>query len=243
MGSGNLLTTLSIIVPYREAEGRKRLLPCVMRYLRRDYRAAEIILVEESEEQTIFAMPEVDRVIHVRSGERFSKGRALNAGVRATDTTYLLLHDADIIAEPGYVPKVMEYLRQGYEFVRLGADVILLNDAATGRVARGITPPFDTTKDDWLGQWETFPGGSWGITRGCYNNLGGIDEKMYRQQDKAFIRVAKDMAKCLFRPEFRFVHMYHTGAKPWPEVVECMKGVRERKAENIAAENRKANKP
>jgi hypothetical protein len=139
-------------------------------------RDLEVIAVEHS------SVPEYEkacgpgvRYVHIAraSGAAFNKSRALNAGVRASRGSVVVLHDGDILVPVDYVASVLDRIGRGFEGLQPVRLLFYLGEDVTRRILHdGFALPASVQS---VG--HNYPGGSTVATRAVFEAIGGHDER------------------------------------------------------------------
>lgn len=168
---------VSFVIPHR-GEARLPLLLATLRSLagQRDV-PCECVVVEQSHVIEIRdQLPGWVRHLHQPwpRGRPFSRAAALNLGAQHAKGEMLILHDGDMCVPSGYADEVRRRVAEGFECVQLKRFVFCLSDRDTERLvsAGRFVGPRDPVRV--VANLEA--GGSLGISRDAYDQIGGMDE-------------------------------------------------------------------
>jgi glycosyltransferase involved in cell wall biosynthesis len=150
---------VTFIIPIRvDSDDRIQNFNAVLAYLDRFFRESEIIVIEDDKEKRIGAQLEQYpglKYIHIENPDRFSKSRAVNAGLLQTTGKYTIIHDADVLVHPAAIKKCIRIMERGFKHVMVPYNSVVINIAgasknelirtldisAIGYVHRGIEKP------------------------------------------------------------------------------------------------------
>ena len=135
----------------------------------------ECVLVEQSESPVVRdRLPDWVRYLHTPAPAEmpYSRSWAFNVGARAAKAPVIAFHDNDMIVPRRYAAELATIHRRGSEVMNLKRFVFYLDEAATGRVlaGEGITGAPEKVIQNLEG------GGSVGVDRDAFFDLGGFDE-------------------------------------------------------------------
>ncbi|PYT09201.1 MAG: hypothetical protein DMF60_03035 [Acidobacteria bacterium] len=138
----------------------------------------ECIVVEQSATQEVKDhLPSWVRYIHTPlpyADMPYCRSWALNVGARLAAGKVLVLHDNDMLAPADYAVNLLKQVLQGYEVVNLKRFIFYLNECHTRSVFSGKA---GLTVEASLSVVQNLEaGGSIGITRRAYDQIGGVDE-------------------------------------------------------------------
>ena len=137
--------------------------------------SVECLVVEQSESPVVRErLPGWVRYLHTPApaGMPYSRSWAFNVGARAAKAPVLALHDNDMIVPRRYAAELTAIHRRGSEIMNLKRFVFYLDELATARVLAGGT--IAGAPDKVIQNLEG--GGSVGVDRGAFFDLGGFDE-------------------------------------------------------------------
>ena len=159
-----------MIIPARNAA---RVLPRTLTALG----PADVVVVDNGSSDATAAVARAHGA-RVVAEPRPNRGRARNAGVRATDAELLAFLDADCVPDPGWLAALSACLR---DHALVGGRVIVEGGGfdAAWRLRQEST----ITAEGWSGA------GNLGVRRELFDRLGGFDER--------FTHAAEDVDLCL----------------------------------------------
>ena len=197
---------LSVILPYRERYRSKKALAFVVSWLQACKAVGEVIIVEHSNIKTAYNLN--TEYYHLPGDGLFHKTRAVNIGATKAKYDTLLIHDADTIPAPGYTDAIVEKIEGGLDTVHLGNEIRWLSEGITEKVLHKAMDPF--TAPVWRMN-STFKGGSLGIRKDVFYQLGGMNESFvgHGGEDTAFYHIISGVTKFVQERRFNLVHLFH----------------------------------
>lgn len=168
---------ISVILPVGGSVRHVTLMAVVRSFLSQGAGAPEIIVVEQGGNGSLRTMlPEGVRYVPVPGcgqDAEFNKSLLLNTGVRESTSSWVLLHDADIVVPKRYLEAILERTRGGeWDAIRPIRFLFYPGEASSSVfVETGRLP------DAVHRVTQNFPGGSTAVRRDVYWELGGHDER------------------------------------------------------------------
>jgi GT2 family glycosyltransferase/intein/homing endonuclease len=169
---------VSYVIPFRNLNVRSDSITTVIANIKaQKFPDIEIIVVEH--DSTIgFRNNDSHPIEHIfvesiNDKQLFNKSLAFNTGVSKTNTQHLILHDADIIIPAWYTSKIYQTLLHN-DSCHFGKQVLYLTKQSTGEINHKKKVAKDKCCDRVV---DYFEGGSLGIRKSAYIDIGGFDEK------------------------------------------------------------------
>jgi GT2 family glycosyltransferase len=208
------LRDLTVIIPHGGAE-RLPLLAHTLTSLRAALPRSPIVVVELGQQALAMAAAQSVGATHLfaeHAGE-FQRARALNLGSMQARTGYLLWHDNDIVAEPGFYDRALaEAVAERYDYLIPFFRVQYLSDADTRAwLANSAAQPGSVAHA--LRSGPQASGGLGLVTRAFVERYGGLDERFrgWGGEDDAWWHKASLLGRAGFSRDSRQVvwHLFH----------------------------------
>lgn len=162
---------ISFVLPFRDRISYANL--CIRNLSAQSFGDFEIIVSEESEEPVFSGIPGV-RHVHVSSDQPFNKARAINAGVRASRASVVVIHDIDILVPTTYATIIDRVVRDTKcDACNVLRNVIYLS-ASTSKTV--LTDGVLREPVAYRHRWKCW-GGSVVVKRAAFNAVEGADEQ------------------------------------------------------------------
>jgi predicted glycosyltransferase involved in capsule biosynthesis len=209
-------TDLSFIIGHRGLE-RLPLLTLTLNSLANQRGArVECIVVEESHERQIETeLPSWVRYFHLPTetpDQPYNRSKTFNCGAAAAKGKLLVFHDNDMLAPDRYAAEMLEQMACGAQVINLKRYIFYLTELHTRRIIAASSPLVGYP--EFVLQNLT-GGGSLGITRDAYFQLGGFDEGFvgWGGEDVEFW----DRAQILKVWNYGYLPLIHLWHAPQPE--------------------------
>jgi GT2 family glycosyltransferase len=173
------LHSVTVIIPARDAG---RVLPATLAAIGD---AVDVIVVDNGsrDDTAAVAVAHGARVVHE---PRPNRGRARNAGARATDSELLAFLDADCVPDPGWLEALTACLGE--------------HEVSGGRVVvegGGFDALWRLKQEETIAEQGWSGAGNLGVRRSTFERLGGFDERfVHAAEDVDFCLRARDVAYC-----------------------------------------------
>jgi hypothetical protein len=184
----------------------------------------ECVVVEQDNDQLVRPhLPEWVRYIHTPLPDRnmdYCRSWAFNIGAKEARGDLLVLHDNDLLVPALYARDQYKLFCQGVEVVNLKRFIFYLDRKSSQQVCRQTgevcTPVISTILQNAEG------GGSIGISRQAFWDIGGFDEGFvgWGGEDNEFWERAQTRTVHPFG-YFPLIHLWHAAQKGRNEQAEC----------------------
>lgn len=166
---------VSYIIPFRNFERSGSISTVVNNIRAQRFPSIEIIMVEQ-DEATHINLADHQPVTHFLTSDPsqslFNKSKAFNFAASKATTDFLILHDADMLAQGHYTSAIMNILKD-HESCHIGNTVIYTNQQAMEEINRTGLVSENTKCDRVVGYYE---GGSLACRTKAYWLVGGFNE-------------------------------------------------------------------
>ena len=201
------VASLSIVVPIRYTPDRLYAIPICANYLKLQ-NPAQIVIVEEglSPKFREMAIDAGATYMFLKSVRPFNKSRCINCGVALSNNECVMMHDADMILQNGFVPAAMDVLGQ-YDAGHLVRDIIFLDHLPTlTRINFSHTKRWASSTS-----WGCF-GGNILFRRQIFIDIGGMDEEFEGSgsEDAEFYHRVKLATRFSDNRNMIMLHMPHS---------------------------------
>lgn len=170
---------ISCIIGHRGLERLPHLLATLQSIAAQKECRVECIVVEQDNERLIEKhLPPWVLYIHTPLPEKdmaYSRSRAFNAGVRAAQGEFLIFHDNDMLVPSVYARELHSFFCKGFEVVNLKRFIFYLDQMSSEKICRESTFQFSPEINAIMQNAEG--GGSIGISRTAFFEIGGFDER------------------------------------------------------------------
>lgn len=209
---------LNYVVPFRNVQRDNSIRTVVNNIRAQRFPVIDIIVVE----QDVSTMVDVGRyqpisyyLVTGGGNHLFNKAKAFNLGVSKASTPFVVLHDADILAQGHYTRTIYETLAQA-EACHLGKAVVYANEASTLAINSSGTIDDSVKCERVVGYFE---GGSIACRTSTFWCAGGFNEDFwgYGVEDCDFYARLSQSSKWTENRVFDFLHLWHTRVPGWIE--------------------------
>jgi len=139
----------------------------------------ECVVVEQDNEEVIrAALPGWVKYCHVPLPTKemaYSRAWAFNVGARAAQGDFFIFHDDDLVIPSVYAREMYKYHCQGFEVVNLKRFIFYLDHESSKKVCQHERIDFSPKIQTIMQNAEA--GGSVGISRKAFFEIGGFDER------------------------------------------------------------------
>ena len=196
------------------------------RSLRQQDGVGEIIVSEMGAEPVASAVARdgADKHVFIQGAGPFERGRALNAGSGLADCPFVLWHDNDLVAGPGFVTRAIAELRERrLDYLVPYTSVHYLSEPDAAAVMDGRRDAGDCTPVRVLYSGRRAPGCSGGaglVARSFLEQHGGLIEgfKGWGGEDNAWNVKVRLLGRAgpTRRLDQRLYHLFHPGSAGYP---------------------------
>lgn len=203
--------SVDVVIPFGGTERIRQLQAVVRSVLHQVVPPARIILAGQltglpDDCQWLSACHKVE----IPKSLMFNKSQALNAGVRESNGSILLLHDADIVVPGNYIREICRRMQGGWQGMRPLRFLFSLSQQDSAEFQKSCMVSSTAEVSEVM---QNFPGGSIAVRREVYDAIGGFDEDFvgWGGEDVEFLDRLKScrMYPGSFAPG---IHLWHPSA-------------------------------
>jgi glycosyltransferase involved in cell wall biosynthesis len=169
---------VSFIIGHRGLKRLPHLLMTLRSIAAQENVAFECIVVEQSDQPEVSSLlPEWVRYLHTplpNPDMPYSRSWAFNAGAEIAQGKLLILHDNDMLVPTRYAAQIYSRLQEGYEVINLKRFIFYLEQTHSERIMSTGMIKLNVAPESIVQNLQA--GGSFGITRDAFFDLGGFDE-------------------------------------------------------------------
>ncbi len=185
----------------------------------------EILVVEDAKTSLIKPVNGPIRHFYVNNVQPYLRSQVGCIGLYEAHSPYMVLHDADVLVEPDYTAKMLDYLKNGAEVLHIGKLARQLYSWETralflskGDLYKNAHDMVSIRGPRKLAYDQPFTGYSIGMNIESAKELGGFSMKYigWGYEDASFIDKATRKGMFINPREATIIHMEH----PRPEITE-----------------------
>ena len=170
---------VSFVIGHRGSQRLPLLLTTLQSIAAQEGCRFECIVVEQDDKRLIEKhLPDWVHYIHTSLPEKdmaYSRARAFNAGARAAQGELLIFHDNDMVIPAVYGRELYRFFCQGFEVVNLKRFIFYLDRKSSKKKCQESDVDFSPKIEAIVQNLEA--GGSVGISRTAFFEIGGFDER------------------------------------------------------------------
>jgi len=206
-----LVPDITFVVPFRQNDIRQDSLSTVLNGIRAQrFPVIHMILIEQDINTKINVdnLKPIQYALATHQDPKFNKSRAFNYGVRLSDTSKIILHDADMLVNGCYTNTIANIL-DTHDGCHIGGTVIYTTKETAAEInSRGAVDRTDKFHRV-VGYYE---GGSLACKRTTYWEIGGFNEDFrgWGCEDCDFYTRISSIPSWFGTRTFDLVHMWHT---------------------------------
>lgn len=226
--SKSKVNSLTYIIPFRDI-GRRQCLATVVNNIKaQKFPEIQIIIAEQDK----FSKIDKDLVSNIDyifvknkiENQSFCKSEAFNKAVLKSNNEKMILNDADILTKCDYA-RTMFNLLSVYDAAHIGLNVCYMNEDSTNQITiDNVIDESNITSDRIVGYFE---GGSFGINKKAYFEIGGHSEEFlgYGYEDTEFFKRMLTLHSFNNRRSVDFFHLWHARQENWMKELDNNKKI------------------